>query len=204
MKSPNYFLSIFGALALALTGSAQAAFVYLESISGDLSGDNNAPTLLHFLPGTNLINGVMGDDEFGTGPPLDQDFFTFTLAPGEYLTAINVTQFSLLGGSGSFFAISRGTSITVDSTANHLSNHLINGLGDILPTLDSGSYSGGLGLDAPLGPGDYTVWFQETSALVPYQIEYVVTAIPEPGTAMLGVVFGIAAVLRRRRVAIHS
>ena len=72
----------------------------------------------------------------------------------------------------------------------------------------AGEHEGGahtdIGLDAPLGPGDYTVWFQETSALVPYQIEYVVTAIPEPGTAMLGVVFGIAAVLRRRRVAIHS
>jgi hypothetical protein len=198
MKSPNHFLSLFGALAFAITGSAQAV-VYFESIDGDLSGDNNAPTILNFSVGNNVINGVMGDDEFGVGLPLDRDFFTFTIDPGEYLTAINVTQYQLLGGSGSFYAISAGTSITIDSTANHLSNHLVNGLGDILPALDAGSYSGGLGLDAPLGPGEYTVWFQETSALIPYQIEYVVTAVPEPSTAMFGVIFGIAAVARRRR-----
>jgi len=180
-------------IALLAVAPSTAAFAlnYSESVNGDLSGNENAPTQLTFNPGVNSVSGVMGRDE--PGDPVDRDFFTFTLAPGQSLTSINVLQFDPIGSS--FYAIAAGTSINITDPANHLSNILVSGPGEILDDLDASSYSGGIGLNAPLGSGTYTIWFQELASVVTYDFNY--TVVPEP--AALGA-FGITiGILRRRR-----
>lgn len=180
-------------LLLALCSSAPASVLnYVESVSGDLSDNGNAPTLLDFDVGQNHILGTMG------GPPnANPDFFTFTIDEGQALTSIFIHSMS--PAERSFFAISRGTSIVTDSSATHLGSYLTYAQGELIEILAFGGNFGGTGFTAPLGPGQYTAWFQELTAPVSYDISF--TVIPEPGTtaAILGVAVLGAVVVRRRR-----
>lgn len=148
---------------------AAGALTWDEAINGDLASNNLAPTALTFGPGLNVVKGTMGGDP-GDGIPLDRDFFTVSVGPNQAITSINIRAFSPVGAS--FYAIGPGTTIDITNSATHLSNILINGTGEILPTLAAGSYIGGTGLSNPMGPGTYTIWFQEVSAVVTYDIAY--------------------------------
>jgi len=171
---------------------------YTESTDGDLtativSNIATAPTPIVFDLGVNTIAGTMGGDP-GDGIPLDRDFFTFTLAPGQTLTSINFLGYT--NGGQSFYAIAPGTSIAIDSAANHLSNMLVTQTGQVLPTLALGAYNGGTGLSNPVGPGTYTIWFQEVSSVVTYSTAY--TVVPEPGSVTV-LISGLALLLQLRR-----
>lgn len=187
-----------GALAWTLVAhSAMGAVVWNETVNGDLSGDSQAPTPLSFALGENTIQGSMGRDE----PilPIDRDIFTVTLAPGQQLTSIRVDSLEGSGGGGSFYAVGPGTQINLSDPATHLSNTLLNQSGEVLDDLVHNPFQGGTGISGPLGPGTYTFWFQETSAVIGYSMTY--TVVPEPG--VLGVVAaglcGAIAVWRRCR-----
>lgn len=184
----------FMALASSVT---QASSSYIESVSGDLSNVAAAPTPLTFTPGSNTVAGRMG---IPLGGAVDPDFFTFTIAPGTFLSQINLTQYMPDGNAlaGSFFAIASGTSISTSNPTLHLSNRLVPGTGDILPGLAASPTFGGTGLAAQPGAGTYTVWFQETATTVAYTLDFVVTPVPEPTT--LAVVFGASGLLLRRRI----
>jgi hypothetical protein len=147
------------------------AFAWDEAVDGDLSSLNTAPTPIAFTTGVNVVKGTMGGDA-GDGIPVDRDFFTFTLAPNQTVTSINVRVFG--PGGASFYAIGPGTSINLSSAATHLSNALISGPGEILPTLAAGPYFDGTGLSNPIGSGTYTVWLQELSSVVTYDFTYTV------------------------------
>ena len=179
------------------SSSTRASSSYVESISGDLSNNSAMPTPLTFTPGANTVAGRMGIPPGGVQDP---DFFTFTIEPGTFLSAINVTQFTPDGSAlgGSFFAIASGTSISTSNPGLHLSNRLVPGIGDILPGLAAFPIFGGTGLAAQPGAGPYTVWFQETATSVAYSLNFVVTPVPEPAT--LAVVFGASDLLLRRRI----
>ena len=186
---------------MALASSAtQASSSFVESVSGDLSNDSARPTPLTFTPGSNTVAGRMG---IPPGGAVDPDFFTFTIAPGTFLSQINLTQYMPDGSAGSalngsFFAIASGTSINTGNPGLHLSNRLVPAIGDILPGLAVGPTFGGTGLAAQPGAGTYTVWFQETATTVAYTLDFVVTPVPEPTT--LAVVFGASGLLLRRRI----
>jgi hypothetical protein len=182
MKTLTYLL-------IAICGSAHA-LIYDEAILGDLSGDGLAPTPLVFDVGVNIIRGTMGT----AGPQLDADIFTITLEPGQFITEILLVEYDHSGVS--FYAISGGQTITMDSPDNHLSNALIGTPGDILPQLAFRSFAGGLGLARPIPAGTYTMWFQETGGLVEYEMAY--TVVPEPVSGLLAVT-GLALVCARRR-----
>jgi len=140
----------------------------------------------------------MGDDEPGvslpSNPPLDRDIFTFTLAPQQFLTSINVRTFE--PRSRSFYAIASGSSISLDNGSLHMGNMLLSATGEILPTLSSPGEFGALGFPTPLGAGTYTIWFQEAGNLVNYSFDYTV-AVPEPQS--LTVIAAGALALRRTR-----
>jgi hypothetical protein len=194
MKTTTLALALF---SLAATSLWSAPLNYNDTLLADLSGNGSAPTTLIFDVGVNTVGGRMGRDE--PSDPVDADIFTFTLAADQVLTSINVLSFG--PANASFYAIAAGPSISTSSSTSHLSNKLINTTGEILGDLAAGSYSGGTGLTAPIGPGTYTVWFQEVSSLVDYNIAYTVAAIPEPSTyaAIVGALSLGFGVWRRRR-----
>jgi PEP-CTERM motif len=191
--SPRLLLAL---VPIILTGTAQA-LVLNENTFGDLSNDNLAPTPLSLDLGVNRIGGTMGRDL--PSDPVDRDIFTFTLAPGRILTSINVLVFTPTNQS--FYAIAPGNTIDDSDPATHLSNTLVKTTGELLDDLETNPYSGGTGLTAPLGPGTYTIWFQELSSVVTYDIAYTVAAspVPEPGTAFFGCAMLAACGAARRR-----
>src|SRR5690242_21909913 len=78
------------AVSFALSPAPTAAAVaYDEGVSGDLSNNGLAPTLISLGVGSNTISGTSGRDQAGV---VDRDYFTFTLGSNEALTAINVLQ----------------------------------------------------------------------------------------------------------------
>lgn len=173
----SLFLTALIASSLSLNAS-----VWDEALNGDLSGDGNAPTTLTFDLGLNHVTGTMGGDP-GEGIPLDRDIFKVTVPSGQQISSIDVVTFSPAGAS--FYAIAGGSSISLTSSANHLSNILIKNTGEILPTLAAGAYNGGTGLTNPIPAGTYTIWFQEVSSVVSYDFAYTVSAVPEPSTIAL-------------------
>ena len=202
------YIAFLAALALSL-GTVQA-LTWDESISGDLSGNGAAPTLLGTLSsGDNFILGTMGSLN-GTGP-LDADIWNFSVPTGYDLTGINLVGYAAASHSllnQSFMAIATGGSISQTDPSNHLSNALwgygIDSFGnvytDLLGLLQAGPDFGGIGFSGPLTPGNYTFWIQEGSDQIQYKIDFVTSPVPvpEPGGALLLGVAGLW-LLRRRR-----
>jgi len=183
--------------ALALVSSAALAG-WTEAVNGDLSNENESPTPVSLALGNNLITGRMGVDPLAG--VLDADIFTFTVPADATLTAIDLTVYvpSLVLGNGAFLAISSGTTIDSGEPNAHLSNLLVDAVGPLLPLLATPTF-GGTGIPGPLGPGTYTLWFQETITTVDYQFNLVLTPIPEPATAIPAAVALTALAARRRR-----
>lgn len=182
---------VFALSAMPLTAHAG----WDESTLGDLSDLHNAPTAVPFVAGVNLVTGRMGAVPTGG---LDADIFTFTVPVGSTLTAIDLVSFAPDGpdGSGSFLALSAGTSIDSGDSNNHLSNLLVSVPGPLLPLMANPTF-GGTGVFGPLEPGDYTFWFQETATTVSYQFSFTLTPIPEP--SLLGAIaLGAPLMIRRR------
>lgn len=191
-------LSLCATLVLPL-GTANAVN-WVELNDGDLSDDGNAPTFISFTDEHNIIEGTMGFDGFS----LDYDIWTFTIASGYELSAIDLVSYSAPANTNSFMAIALGGTIDTGDTSLHLSNALftqdLGGPADLLSSLEAGPEFGGLGFTGTLGAGTYTFWVREASVEVDYCIDFVVTPVPvpEPGSALL---IGLASFccLRRRR-----
>ncbi|MFN0079714.1 MAG: PEP-CTERM sorting domain-containing protein [Prosthecobacter sp.] len=188
---------------LVLPFGTAKALNWNEMINGELSNVGNAPTFILFTEGSNLIEGTMGS--LGGVGPLDADVWTFTIAAGYYLTGISLASYSApTSGLDSFMAIDDATTINMSDPSQHLSNGLwteeLDGFGntytDLMAILDAGPMFGGTGFDGPIGPGDYTFWVQEGSEQIEYCINFVVTPVPEPGSALL---LGLAGMLMLRR-----
>jgi hypothetical protein len=129
------------------------------------------------------------------GSTLDADIWTFTIASGFEVSAINLVTYNgsnPVFPNGHFMALASGNTIDTAQSVNHLSNGLwreeLDGLGNT-----------NTNLLAILQAGDYTFWVQGgTSFVSQYCIDFVVTPVPEPGSALL---LGVASFLclRRRR-----
>lgn len=184
---------------LLITSSSYGNIVHDEDIDGDLSGDNLAPANLVFAPGDNEIHGSTTFD------PLDRDFITISVNTGFELTEIILQLYNSDPGQQSFFAVEAGSQVT--STTNPA-----NLLGSALIGFDPGSQQGdnvlddlgnaglgGAGFSGSLGPGTYTFWYQETGSDTSYEFNYIIQAIPEPGSTLLVACFGTGMVFRRQR-----
>jgi hypothetical protein len=201
-------------LCAAAFASPGLATVYDETVSGDLSNVGTAPTGLTFEVGSNHVFGTSGQ----AGGVVDRDYFTFTVLPDTVLDGILVLPgtTSIGGGSLSFIAIAAGNQTAVVPTSGSAAGLLgwtHYGPGqigtDILDDMN-GTTAGASGFIAPLGPGDYTVWIQETAAgTANFGFDFNLRSVPEPSTwAMILLGFGcVGAALRRSKrgtFAIHA
>lgn len=183
MKS-HPLLATIGLSFLSISTS-EAALTYIESVSGDLSGNGTAPSVLAFTTGLNQVSGTMG----ATAGPVDVDIFSFVVGSGQSVTSIKLSSFVPVGTvvTGSFFALDDAATIDTGNGTNHAANRLVNASsGEFLSAsvLFGTKFSGGASaLGGPLGPGTYTVFFRETSTAVGYTLDF--TMIPEPSSGIL-------------------
>ncbi len=199
-------ISLFGLTALIVPGAARADIViYNESISGDLSNNGLAPTVLTVSPGGNEVLGTTGK----TGTTIDRDYFTFTVPVGMELDAITVLPGTeTLGALGlSFIGVEAGPQLTAPTTATDATGLLgwdhygASDIGvDILPEMGT-SGLGSTGFTGALPAGTYSFWVQEASAgAVNYGFDFTIT--PEPGTwaLLLSMLALLGAITVRKRV----
>ena len=199
-------------LLFAATGlpasPAIAASTYSEGVSGDLSNNGLSPTAINLAFGNNIIEGRTGRDSAGA---IDRDYFTFTLASGQALDALEIlTGTTTLGFS--FIGVQSGNQLTLppstpDATGllgwYHYSAADVGS--DILDNMGVPA-AGSTGFNGPLGPGTYTLWVQEASPGSPvrYRFNFLVGnfvgEVPEPSTwAMLLLGFGAVGYSMRRQ-----
>lgn len=208
-----YLRHLFFGLTLAVlaTGAVRANDLFnhnpLPGSLIDLSDDGNAPTFLTFSDGHNIVEGSMG----WNGSTLDADIWTFTIAAGYEVSAIRLVSYNgsnPVAPNGHWMALAAGNTIDTTQSVNHLSNALWteetdefgNSNTNLLALLQSGPAFGGIGFSGNLQAGDYTFWVQEASSFVnQYCIDFVITPVPEPGSALLMGATSFLCLRRRRR-----
>jgi len=202
------WLAVASIASFAWAAVPAAATGYNET-SGDLSNLNNSPTLVTFGIGDNFITGATGNSGT-TAATIDRDYFTFTLLPGQELTAIMVLDgtTSIAGPDPdhpkSFIGIEAGPHVTDPAAPvvgdllgyTHYGPSLIKS--DILD--DIGGGAGAQGFSGPLGAGTYSVWIQEANmGRADYAFNFLVRAVPEPSSwAMMLSGFGLIGWSMRR------
>lgn len=194
----------FFCAVLSLAGTVHAAD-WNEAVNGDLSGVGLAPTALSLATGGNAVRGTTG--RAFAGGPVDLDYFTVVVPAGHELSELNVLADTLALGDGSFIALMTGSTFTVPPTTATAAGLLgwtlfsDTNIGDDLLGFMSTPSFGSSGFSPPLPAGSYSFWVQETAVGVStYALSLVVTAVPEPATAlaMLGGLAMLAAALKRR------
>lgn len=187
-------------LVAALSPAVQAATVYDEAVSGDLSGNGLSPTFVALAAGANVVMGTTGRQN----GVVDRDYLTITVPVGMQLSAITpLAGTSTVGGGLAFIGIESGSQVTTPVTGpattllgwHHYAPADIGN--NILPLIGAGA--GAIGFSGALGAGNYGVWIQETgTGTVPYLMEFTLTAVPEPASGLM-LLGGLAAVAGWRR-----
>lgn len=190
MSSHRMRRTVSLASALLYCAVAHGSTIYNESVSGDLSNNGLTPTSLAASAGLNDVFGTTGR----TGSVIDRDYFTFTIAPGQQLSAITVLPGTApLGALGfSFIGLQSGSQVTVSTAATDATgllgwDHFSAGeIGtNILPLMGAAGM-GSTGFTGPLPSGAYSFWVQDFNAgSVPYGFEFAITPEPSTWTMML-------------------
>ena len=192
--------AVMAALTAALLPAVQAATVYDESVSGDLSSSGLAPTGVALAAGSNFVIGTTGRDN----GIVDRDYFSFTVPVGWQLSAITPQPgTSTVAGGLALIGIEAGAQVTTPVTGPATTllgwrHYAPADIGtNILPLIGAGA--GAIGFSGALGAGTYAVWIQETgTGTAPYVMDFMLTPVPEPANAALLLV-GMAALAVRRR-----
>jgi len=143
-------------------GGGDVVATFAEDALGDFSGNGAAPTDIGTLAlGTTVVTATQ------QGDPRDIDYVTFTVPEGMQLSGLTGVAYEAAPGNLAFLGIERGAVAVTDPAAADAST-LLGGLAyghyvvsvDILDIV--GSLSGAQGFDGPLGPGEYTLWLNQT------------------------------------------
>jgi hypothetical protein len=189
--------------AILLGSSAGGAVLHDEEDNGDLSGNYAAPTVLNLQPGSNIVAGLAGVFDAGE----DIDYVNVKLPMGYQLSELRLLLY--VGQDlTAFVGVQAGDAFTfpADEAFGHIYDmigwsHIGPGAGhgvgsNLLPTLGLN----GLGFVPPLTGPSYTFWIQQTGNVVDYQLDFVVTPVPEPaGCLLIGSALGLACVSCRSR-----
>jgi hypothetical protein len=160
-------------LLVGLALPAEAAVVHDEAVSGDLSSNPDAPTPLALLAGANTIIGSV------SGSPIDRDFITFTIAPGQTLSGLNLVSFA--PDNLAFLSFNAGSTSFVPSGATNglflagIHTGAANVGSNLMPLFVTSSVTLNA-LPAPeLPAGTYCFLIQQTSAITQsYTLEFVI------------------------------
>jgi len=199
MKAKSVWLAaLCGVGVIASAGVAET--IYDEATDGDLSDDIEEPTYLGTLGlGTGSVSLEFGNS---TAPDGDFDVFGFTIAPGQEWSGLIVEEY-VPGDEVSYLAIDDSDTFPVDPNLGDPSAFLAGALWgtadvgeDIFPQLRIPE-AGGVGFDGNLGPGDYSIFVQQTGPITRATLGFEVT--PAPSSAALLGLAGVTAARRRRR-----
>lgn len=149
-------------------------FTYNETVDGELSTDNNAPTILEFTPGNNRVTSTQSE-----GQP---NFFTFQIPEGYQLSQLFVEDYVSTDALG-FIGINEGSTIStsIPIFIGGLTYGAVNIGEDILPAMGADSNPAafsiiGFGFTPPLLASDYTIWLNQTGDFSTSVLNFVVTA----------------------------
>jgi len=152
---------------------ASAAVVWNEGLNGDLSSSESAPTSISFGVGSNQILGSV------SGNPLDRDYITFTIGPGQTLAHVNLIAFG--PDNIAFTAFNSGSTSFIPSGATNglfLSGIHITAADagfDLMPFFDTRNVTTNSLPSPSLGPGTYCWMIQQTSPILQsYTVEFVI------------------------------
>ena len=178
-------------MTLTVPSVGLSDLVYSEAIDGDLSGNFAAPDTLAFNVGPNQVIGSVGDNGSTgaggvSGVDRDADYLSFSVPAGQELQSIFVDSYTFSPNfpGSSFIGIVAGTSFDGQGGGDVDNFTFFNASsGEILDNLGGNR-----------GPGEYSIWIQETSpTVVDYAVTFsTVSVVPEPssigllGTAMVG------------------
>jgi hypothetical protein len=168
-------------LVAASVPSALAASID-ESVTGDISGDIDAPDTLTLELGSNVISAQSGG--FATGGATngsDAEYLTVVVPSGLVLDSLDVL--SRTGAtSQSFIAWNNGATLPGQGAGDIFDGALFVAGIDLFAGPSGSLTDQSLGVDQ-LGPGTYAFWIQETGGVIDYALDF--TVVPEPGTAAL-------------------
>jgi len=173
------------AALLCVPTASWAAFVYDESVDGDLSGDGLAPTVLVAGTGVNTLAGTTVNG--------DLDYLTFNVGAGLTFDAITLTAFDSEDNIA-FIAIQSGAQFTEPPVGTDPANllgwlHMEQSFvgTDILDDMGQGDQA--IGFTPPLPSGDYSFWIQQTDLdVVSYEMEFIISGgapVPVPAALYL-------------------
>ncbi len=208
----NHLRALFTLAGIAVVcamAPPAAAVNHNEAVDGDLSGDRLNPTQLVLSAGTNSLTATTGvflneQEEEET----DLEYVRIDLPANHQLVSILMQGYTSFDTTA-FIGVQSGTTFTFDpgdaiSNVGNLDGYAHFGPGaghdpgdDLLP--DIGAGPGSIGFTPPLTGTSYTFWIQQTGALTDYQLDFIVTSIPEPASAFLMCTALVAAAHCRRR-----
>jgi len=166
---------------------AAATTIWNESVNGPLSTDPASPTPLTVGVGSNSIIATIGG--------ANQDYFSFTLAPGQSLESFLLASYAS-SDPVSWIGLQAGASWTAGNDPGLMIAQQHFG------TVNVGTNLLGITSAEPLTAGTYTVRAQQLGATTAYQLDLAV--VPEPSTcvmALAGIACGGYLVKRRRKQA---
>ncbi|MCI0535330.1 MAG: hypothetical protein L0Z50_08880 [Verrucomicrobiales bacterium] len=161
------------ALACAtLITETKAATFWNESIDGDLSNDQSAPSPFTLASGVNSVIGTVGG-------PDDRDWLTLTVPAGLQLSSVSPAAYSSTDDVA-FTGVQSGTAFVgsptdAESYLGYAHFGPDNVGVDILPNM--GSAPGAQGFTPPLGSGSYVFLIQQLGAATSYQFDYNLTPV---------------------------
>lgn len=179
-------LTLIIAIASVTNATSQGTLLWNESVHGPLGETFATPTSLGLLfYGTNTVIGATEIEPTGSSWLVHEDYFRFQIPDGFQITRIDLF-------------IDRPNCWLWFGTSNFGSQ-----LG-FTPNASSGSLLSQLGLQ-PIEPSSYGMYLanqdnQSSVSIANYRLDFVLTAVPEPGTwALLGLGSTLLWCANRRR-----